>query len=101
MYFPVLSHFVNGNPWSASLGRLRFRVRPTVDDTGTEGVLTCEVWEGPWAYEFSEVEETKTFPLTQQGLDALPRYLIQWAEQMEARPKRTFEENIARRKEQA
>ena len=90
---PVLAHFINGNPWSASAGRLRFRILP--DREG--GILTAEVWEGPWAYEYSTVEATKTFPLTQAGLEALPSWLEEWRRAVESRPQRTLEENAQRR----
>lgn len=97
LFLPVLSHFENNNPWSASAGRLRFRILPTVSDTPEESILTAEVWEGPWAYEFSQVEETKTFPLSESGLAELPAWLENWRRNMEARPQRTLAENIARR----
>ena len=97
LFFPVLSHFQNKNPWSASMGRLRYRVIPTVAETEEESFLTAEVWEGPWAYEFSTVEEAKTFPLTEEGLEELPRWLIQWGETVNTRPKRTMAEDQARR----
>ena len=96
-FLPVLSHFQNKNPWSASAGRLRYRILPTVTDEELHGTLTVEVWEGPWAYEFSTVEDTKTFPLTQEGLDALPAWITQWAETVNARPQRTMAEDDARR----
>ena len=95
MFFPVLSHFQNGNPWSASLGRLRFRIIPSGEDKNA--ILTAQVWEGPWAFEFSSVEEEKVFPLTQEGLDQLPVWLGEWGETVNARPPRTLEENIARK----
>lgn len=102
LFLPVLSHFQNQNPWTGSLGRLRFRAVPTV--TGGEsdeptGDITVELWEGPWAYEFSTVEETKTFPLTQEGLDALSGFVSQWAETVNARPKRSLAEDLSRRSE--
>ncbi len=92
-FLPVLSHFQNGNPWSASAGRLRYRILP---DSG-EGVLTAEVWEGPWAYEFSVVEQSQTFPLSEEGLASLPGWLEEWRQTVEARPKRTLAENVERR----
>ena len=95
IFMPVLSHFQNGNPWSASAGRLRFRILPD----GGSGALTAEVWEGPWAYEFSTVEDTKVYPLTEEGIAAIPVWLEQWRAQVESRPQRTLEENIARRVE--
>lgn len=97
LFLPVLSHFENQNPWSASAGRLRYRIVPTVAAASEESVLTAEVWEGPWAYEFAQVEETRSFPLSQEGLDLLPGWLEQWHLTMEARPRRTLSEDIARR----
>ena len=99
LFLPVLSHFQNENPWSASLGRLRYRIIPTVAETEADSLLTVELWEGPWAYEFSTVEETKTFPLSEEGLAALPAYLDQWAQSVNTRPKRTMAEDEARKRE--
>lgn len=101
LFLPVLSHFQNKNPWSASAGRLRYRILPTVNDEDLSGTLTVEVWEGPWAYEFSTVEESKTFPLTEEGLEALPAYVLQWAETVNSRPERTMAEDDGRRVEPA
>lgn len=92
-FLPVLSHFQNGNPWSASAGRLRYRILPDVE----AATLTAEVWEGPWAYEYSTAEETKLFPLTQEGLEQLPDWLETWRQAVEARPPRSLEENAQRR----
>lgn len=99
LFLPVLSHFQNENPWSASAGRLRYRILPTVAEREEDNLLTVEVWEGPWAYEFSTVEETKTFPLSEEGLAALPPFLLQWAGTVNARPKRTMAEDDGRRTE--
>lgn len=99
LFLPVLSHFQNENPWSASDGRLRYRILPTVAKEEADSFLTAEVWEGPWAYEFSTVEETRTFPLTQEGLDALPPWLREWAQTVNSRPPRSLSEDDDRRKE--
>ena len=95
MFLPVLSHFQNKNPWSASAGRMRYRILPDVE----AGTLTVEVWEGPWSREFSNPELTETFPLSQEGLDALPEWLDVRQQDINARPERTLEENIARKVE--
>lgn len=92
-FLPVLSHFQNGNPWSASAGRLRYRVLPD----GEAGTLTAEVWEGPWAYEYSTVEATRAFPLSEAGLAQLPAWLEEWRVAFESRPQRSWEENAQRR----
>lgn len=92
-FLPVLSHFQNGNPWSASAGRLRYRILPDRE----AGSLTAEVWEGPWAYEYSTVEATRTFPLSPAGLEALLPWLEEWRVAVNSRPPRTLEENTQRR----
>lgn len=97
LFLPVLSHFQNKNPWSASAGRLRYRILPTVAENEEDSLLTAEVWEGPWAYEFSTVEETRTFPLSEEGLTALPLWLTEWADKVNARPTRTMAEDDERR----
>ena len=96
LFLPVLSHFQNKNPWSASAGRMRCRILPDVE----QETLTVEVWEGPWSREFSTVELTETFPLSPEGLDALPAWLDARQRDINARPHRTLEENIARKTEQ-
>lgn len=98
LFFPVLSHFLNRNSWSASLGRLRFQVVPSFPGEG-EPILTAQVWEGPWAYEFSTAEAAQDFPLTEEGAARLRSWLEEWAEKVNARPARTLAENVARRVE--
>ena len=94
-FLPVLSHFANGNPWSASAGRLRYRILPNPE----EETLTAQVWEGPWAFEFSQVEEEKVFPLSEEGLTDLRPWLEQWKATVSARPARSLAEDLARRQE--
>ena len=76
LFLPVLSHFQNGNFWTASGGRMQCRVDPG------EEALTAQVWEGPWNQGDSIMEETRDFPLT---------------DEMNARPPRTLAENLRRR----
>ena len=66
---------------AASAGQLRYRILPSVAENEEDSLLTAEVWEGPWAYEFSTVEETRTFPLSEEGLTALPLWLTEWADE--------------------
>ena len=94
-FLPVMSHFLNGNPWSASDGRLRYRILPDAE----ENTLTAQVWEGPWAFEFSQVEEEKVFPLSEEGLAALRPWLESWRRAVSARPSRSLAEDMARRQE--
>lgn len=92
-FLPVLSHFQNGNFWTASGGILRYRVLPEED------ALTAEVWEGPWSYQDSQVEEKRSFPMSEEGLEALRRWLADWRTAMDARPKRSLDETIRLRDE--
>lgn len=91
LFLPVLSHFQNGNTWTASVGTLRYKVVP-----GEEN-LAAEAWQGPWCYELSRVEAAGTFPLTEEGIEALRAWVAQQAEEMNARPRETLAETIARR----
>lgn len=107
LYLPVLSHFENRNTWSSGAGRMRYLITPHLapfpegmeegDGAPPGSTLTVEVWEGPWAYEFSTVEVCETFPLTPEGLDALPAFIRTWQDEINARPERTMAENVARR----
>lgn len=95
LFLPVLSHFQNQNIWTASVGRLRYKASPGGEE------LTAEVWEGPWCYELSEIEDKKAFPLSGEGLEALRAWVLEWSAAVNARPKRTRSEDLARRREPA
>lgn len=92
-YLPVLSHFQNGNGWTGSGGRLRYKVVPA------EERLAAEVWEGPWCYELSRVEEKREFPMDEAGLEALSAWLQGWLAEMAGRGAPTLEETLRRRDE--
>ena len=92
-FLPVLSHFVNGNAWTASAGRMRYQAVPSEDGS----TLTAQVWEGPFGHAFSQVEEEVSFPLSQEGLEALRAWAARWGERINARPRRTLAEDLARR----
>ena len=94
LFLPVLSHFENGNFWTASGGAMRCRVD---SDTGESPHLTAQVWEGPWRLQDSRVEETREFPLTEEGLAGLRAWLLEWQETMNARPRKSLAEAIAAR----
>lgn len=95
IFLPVLSHFQNGNFWTASGGRMRCQVVPG----GDGDCLTAQVWEGPWNHDDSPIEEERQFPLGEEGLEALRDWLAGWQEQINARPARTLAETIRARDE--
>ena len=104
-FMPAFSHFQNGNPWSASAGRLNYLITPLIPKDENKipvlenATFEVQVWEGPWERSFSTIEATETFPLTEEGLAAIPAFLESWRQTVHARPERTLAENIARRRE--
>ena len=96
LFLPVLSHFENGNFWTASGGRMRYRVDPVLGEDQPPA-LTAQVWEGPWNLLDSRVEETRPFPLSEEGLAELRRWLMTWAGEINARPPKTLAQTIAER----
>ena len=102
---PALIHFQNDNVWSAAVGRLRYWMTPHVnrDELGEpllEGsTLDVEVGQGPWAKEFSTIEEVKTFPLTPEGLEQVLPWLREWLFKIEGRRVMSSEEELTLRKE--
>ena len=96
LFLPVLSHFENGNFWTASGGRMRYRVDPVKEeDVWTS--LKAQVWEGPWRLQDSTVEETKSFPMTEEGLEELRSWVLVWQETINARPPRSLKETLQAR----
>lgn len=74
LYIPTLSHWTLGNSWSGSLGRGSYYVTPKKTEEG-EACLFVEIWTGPTCYELSRAEETEQFPVTEEGLAAMERWL--------------------------
>ena len=96
LFLPVLSHFENGNFWTASGGRMRYRVDP-VKEEDVWAALEAQIWEGPWNLADSTVEETVRFPLSEEGLGQLRAWVLSWQEQINARPAKTLAETIQAR----
>ena len=97
IFLPVLSHFENDNFWTASGGRMRYRVDPVKGDEEHPPSLTAQVWEGPWRLQDSTVEETKSFPMTEEGLEGLRAWVLAWQQTINARPERSLAETIQAR----
>ena len=97
IFLPVLSHFENDNFWTASGGRMRYRVDPVKGDEEHPPFLTAQVWEGPWRLQDSTVEETKSFPMTEEGLEELRAWVLAWQQTINARPERSLAETIQAR----
>lgn len=85
IYIPTLHTFENNNIFTGSDRKLRFRIAPQVvmsnshDISHAESSILCELWYGPLCYELSEMEKTQTFPMSQEGYDALKTWLEEHA----------------------
>ena len=71
---PTLLFWENGNTWYGSLGPIRFYITP-VKGEEEPPALSVRVWRGPMAMEFSEITDTASFPLSEDGLGQLARWL--------------------------
>lgn len=80
LFIPTLHSFAMNNTFTGSLGSLRFRVVPKVVMKTPKEVdfeassIFAEYWHGLYCYEKSEMEGEVTFPMSEDGRNAL----IQW-----------------------
>ena len=81
IFLPTLHWFAMNNPFSGSWGALRFMIKPSVVMANAKEVdfeqsnMTAEYWHGPFCYEKSEMEEKKTFPMSEEGRAELKAWL--------------------------
>lgn len=81
IFLPTLHWFAMTNPFTGSYGSLRFRIVPNVvmlnpkEVNFEESSIDCELWHGLFCYEKSEMEEKKTFPMSEAGREELHRWL--------------------------
>ena len=76
IFLPTLHTFENNNIFTGSCGLLRFRIAPTVVmATPKEGDLAAELWHGELCYELSEMEQERTFPMSDEGRAAMQQWL--------------------------
>ncbi len=80
LFIPTLHTFAMKNTFTGSLGMLRFKIVPSVTMATPKEVdfdnstMFVEYWHGLYCYEKSEMEGSETFPLTEEGREAM----IQW-----------------------
>lgn len=72
---PTMLFWENGNSWYGSLGSARFFIKPEHTDDTEEMRFSVRLWRGPLAMDLSEIIDTATFPLTQEGLDQTTAWL--------------------------
>ena len=82
LFLPTLHTFAMNNLFTGSYGMLRVRAKPNVimatakEVDFEQSTIFVEYWHGLFCYEKSEMEGSETFPLTEEGRQAM----IQWLE---------------------
>ena len=81
LFIPTLHTFAMKNLFTGSYGMLRFRIKPDVvmatpkEVDFTQSTMSVEYWHGLYCYEKSEMEGSETFPLTEEGREAMILWL--------------------------
>lgn len=81
LFIPTLHSFAMNNVFTGSFGLFRFRIVPNVvkkspkEVNMAESSITAEYWHGVYCYEKSEIEGNETFPMTQEGRNAMKVWL--------------------------
>ena len=81
IYIPTLHTFAMKNLFTGSYGMLRFRIKPDVIMATPKEVdfeqssIFVEYWHGLYCYEKSEMEGNETFPMSEEGRQAMIDWL--------------------------
>ena len=81
LFFPTLHTFAMKNLFTGSYGQLRFRIKPDVvmatpkEVDFSQSTIFVEYWHGLYCYEKSEMEGNETFPMTEEGRQAMIDWL--------------------------
>lgn len=81
LFIPTLHTFAMKNLFTGSFGMLRFRVKPNVimatpkEVDFEQSTIFVEYWHGLYCYEKSEMEGSETFPMTEEGRQAMIDWL--------------------------
>lgn len=81
LFIPTLHTFAMGNIFTGSCGLFRFRAEPKVvmrtpkEVDMEQSSIVAEYWHGPYCYELSTMEETETFPMSEEGRLAMEQWL--------------------------
>ncbi len=81
IFLPTLHTFAMNNIFTGSLGAFRFRAVPNVVKATPKEVdmaassISVEYWHGPFCYEKSQMEGSATFPMSEEGRQAMKDWL--------------------------
>ena len=89
IYIPTMLFWENGNSWYGSKGLTRFFIQPVKHEPPEEDphgeaytTLDAEVWKGPLSKALREVLATASFPLSEEGLAQMTRWLEERAAEL-------------------
>ena len=83
LFLPTLHTFAMNNVFTGSYGMLRFKIKPNVVMATAKEVdfeqssIFVEYWHGLFCYEKSTMEGEKTFPMTEEGREAIRDWLME------------------------
>ena len=83
IFLPTLHTFAMNNLLTGSKGLQRFRIQPEVvmatpkEVDFAQSSMFAEYWHGLYCYEKSEMEGSKTFPMTEEGREAMLAWLTE------------------------
>ena len=81
LFLPTLHTFAMKNTFTGSSGMLRYRVVPQVvmltdkEVDFEQSTIFVEYWHGLFCYEKSEMEGSETFPMSDEGRQAMIDWL--------------------------
>lgn len=82
LFLPTLHTFAMNNIFTGSMGLFRFRAKPNVVMATAKEVdfeqsnIFVEYWHGLYCYEKSTMEGEATFPMTEEGRQAMLDWLV-------------------------
>lgn len=81
LFIPTLHSFAMNNIFTGSCGPFRFRIKPTVVMKTQKEVdfeassIAAQYWHGPFCFEKSQIEGESTFPMSEEGRQAMKTWL--------------------------
>lgn len=81
LFIPTLHTFAMNNIFTGSCGLFRFRIKPNIVKKTPKEVdmeassITAEFWHGEYCYEKSQMEDSRTFPMTAEGRADMKQWL--------------------------
>ena len=84
IFLPTLHTFAMNNTFTGSHGMLRFKITPKVTKKENSkevdfdaSSINAEIWHGPFCYEKSEIEQSRNFPMSEAGREAILAWLTE------------------------